>query len=68
MLAPIRGYLSPKDPASSPLLCSTKEHYFSRLSVDVYPGKPGFDEARWITSEDVNIEHLLDVFTTTDAT
>jgi len=68
MLAPIRDYLSPKDPMSSPLLCSTKEHYFGRLSVDVYPGRPGFEEARWITSEDVNIEYLLDVFTTTDAT
>ena len=68
MLAPIRDYLSPKDPVSAPLLCSTKERYFSRLSVDVYPGRPGFEEARWITSEDVNIEHLLDVFTTIDAT
>jgi hypothetical protein len=31
------------------------------------PGKPGFEEARWITTEDVNVEHLLDVFTTIDA-
>ena len=68
MLAPLRDYLSPKDPASAPLLCLTKERYFSRLSVDIYPGKPGFEEARWITSEDVNVEHLLDIFTTTDAT
>ena len=68
MLAPLRHYLSPKDPSSAPLLCSTKGHYFSRLSVDVYPGKPGFEEARWITSEDVNVEHLLDIFTTVDAT
>jgi tetratricopeptide (TPR) repeat protein len=68
MLAPIRGYLSPKDPASAPLLCSTEERYFTRLSVDVHPGRPGFEEARWITSEDVNVEHLLDVFTTIDAT
>ena len=67
MLAPIRDYLSPKDPMSAPLLHSTKERYFSRLSVDVEPGKPGFEEAKWITSEDVNIEHLLDVFTTIDA-
>ena len=68
MLAPIRDYLSPKDPASAPLLCSTKERYFTRLSVHVEPGKPGFEEVRWITSEDVNFEHLLDVFTTIDAT
>ena len=68
MLAPIRDYLSPKDPMSAPLLCSTKDHYFSRLSVDVMPDSPGFEEARWITSEDVNVEYLLDVFTTVDVT
>jgi len=68
MLAPLRDYLSPKDPMSAPLLCSTKDRYFSRLSVDVHPGKPSFEEARWITSEDVNVEHLLDIFTTTDTT
>ena len=68
MLAPLRDYLSPKDPASDPLLCSTRDRYFSRLSIDVSPGKPGFEEARWITSEDANVEHLLDAFMTTDAT
>jgi len=68
MLAPIRDHLSPKDPASSPLLCSTKDRYFSRLSVRIQPGKPGFEEARWIVSEDENVEHLLDVFATIDAT
>jgi len=68
MLAPIRDHLSPKDPASSPLLCSTKDRYFSRLSVHIEPGKPGFEEGRWIVSEDGNVEHLLDVFTTIDAT
>jgi len=67
MLAPLRHYLSPKDPMSAPLLCSTKGHYFDRLSVSVGPGKPGFEEAKWITSEDVNVEHLLDIFTTVDA-
>ena len=68
MLAPIHDYLSPKDPGSAPLLCSTKERYFSRISVPLRPGKPDFEETRWIVSEDVNVEHLLDVFTATDAT
>ena len=60
MLAPIRDYFGPQDPQSSPLLCATRDRYFSRLSVDVDPGIPGFGEARWIVSEDVNVEHLLD--------
>ena len=67
MLAPIRDYLTPADPRSSPLLCATKDHYFTRLSVDIYPEMPGFGETRWIVSEDVNVEHLLDVFTSIDA-
>ena len=67
MLAPLQDYLYPKDPKSSPLLCTTKECYFSRLSVDVDPDYPTFEEAKWIISEDVNVEHLLDVFTSTDA-
>ena len=58
MFAPLRGYLSPKDPMSSPLLCTTMERYFSRMS--------NFGETRWVTSEEANIEHLLDVFTTID--
>ena len=66
MLAPLRDYLCPKDPMSSPLLCVTKEQYFSRLSVYVSPGAPGFEEAQWITLEDVNVEHLLDTFTSID--
>ena len=67
MLAPLRDYLCLKDPASSPLLGATKDHYFSRLSVDVDPVTPGFEDARWITLEDANVEHLLDVFTSIDA-
>jgi tetratricopeptide (TPR) repeat protein len=66
MLAPIRDYLGPQDPQSSPLLCATRDHYFTRLSVDVNPDLPGFEETRWIVSEDVNVEHLLDVFTSVD--
>ena len=68
LLAPIRDYLRPQDPLSSPLLCATRDRYFNRLSVRLDPGKPGFDEARWIVSEDVNLEYLLDVFTSIDRT
>ena len=67
MLAPIRDYLYPQDPESSPLLCATKVHYFTRLSVDPDPGEPGLRETRWIVSEDINVEHLLDVFTSIHA-
>ena len=67
MLAPLRDHLRPKDPASSTLLNATKENYFMRLSYDILPGKPGYEEARWITTEDINVEHLLDIFTTIDA-
>ena len=66
MLAPLRDHLRPKNPMASPLLRRAKEHYFRRLSVELDPDEPGFDEARWITSEDVNVEHLLDVFTSID--
>jgi tetratricopeptide (TPR) repeat protein len=67
MLAPLRDHLCPKDLMSSPLLRTIREHYFRRLSIEIYPGKPGYDEAEWITSEDVNVEHLLNIFTSIDA-
>ena len=67
MLAPLRDHLCPKDLALSPLLQTTKDHYFKRLSVYASPRLPGFEEAQWITSEDVNAEHLLDIFTSIDA-
>jgi tetratricopeptide (TPR) repeat protein len=63
MLAPIREYLSHQDPRSSPLLCIARDHYFARLSVDADPDNPGRGEGRWVVSEGVNIEHLLDVYT-----
>jgi tetratricopeptide (TPR) repeat protein len=63
MLAPLRDYLCPEDPTSSPLLHATKECYRKRLSIEVNPGQPGYHETRWITAEDVNVEHLLDAFT-----
>lgn len=65
MLSPLRDYLRPSDPKSSSL-CAIKERYFSRLSVELDPNRPSFGDTRWITSEDVNIEHLLDIFTTID--
>jgi hypothetical protein len=44
-----------------------KETYFNWLSACLDPCEPSFEEARWIISEDVNAEHLLDVFTSNDA-
>ena len=66
MLAPLRDYFCPQDPTASPLLCATKDHYSHRLSVDIFPDKPGYQEAQWIASEDTNVEHLLNVFISTD--
>jgi len=67
MLAPLRDYFFPKNPKSSPLLRAIKKRYFHRLSASLVPESPGFGETRWITSEDVNVEHLLDTFTSIDA-
>jgi tetratricopeptide (TPR) repeat protein len=66
MLPPIRDHLGPQDPRSSPLLCATRDHYFSKLSVDAHPDSPGHGGGRWVVSEDINIEHLLNVFTSID--
>ena len=67
MLAPLREYLRPNDPNTSPLLCTTKEQYFTRMSIDLDPNRPGFEGARWIVLEDVNVEYLLNIFTSIDA-
>ena len=66
MLVPLWDYFYPKDPASSPLLNTVKERYFARLSTDIDPDRPDYDGSRWITSEDANVEHLLEVFTSLD--
>jgi len=66
MLAPLRDYLSPKDPELCSLLLTTKECYFTRMSVFIDPKKPDFVEGRWIILEDVNVEHLLNIFTMID--
>ena len=68
MLAPLRDYLGPRDPGTSPLLCAAKDCYFSRLRLlgDLEPDQPGFEESRWIRSEDANVEHLLNIFTSFD--
>ena len=66
MLAPLQDYLSPKDLRLSPLCCKIKECYFHRLQVHIDPHKLNFNESKWIASEDVNVEHLLNVFTSID--
>ena len=66
MLAPIRDHLFPQDPESSLLLCATKDDYFTRLLGLLVLDTPRFAEAQWIMSEDVNVEHLLDIFASID--
>ena len=66
MLVPLQDYLCPKDPLSSPLLRMVKQSYFTRLSAKPDPLAPGTKETRWITSEDTNVEHLLNFLTSID--
>lgn len=68
MLAPIREYLKPQDPQSSPLLCAVRDSYFSRLPTGACPRAPGFGQAQWVLLEDVNVEYLLDVFISVNTT
>ena len=65
MLAPIRDHFCPRDPRTSPLFSIIKDRYSARLRLlgDLEPDQLGFGESRWIKSEDPNIEHLLNVFT-----
>ena len=67
MLAPLRDYIHPKDPMSSPLLYIIKERYCTRLLMNPDPEDPDFGDTRWIMSEDVNVEHLLGIFAFIDA-
>lgn len=66
MLASLRDHLSPKDPVLSPLLCVTKHSRFTRSSAAIDPNGLGFRGTQWISSEDVNVEHMLDVSTVID--
>jgi tetratricopeptide (TPR) repeat protein len=66
MLAPLRDHLYPKDPKASTLLSAIKDLYLTRLWVYVDPDDPKFGDTRWIISEDVNVEHLLNVFVSAD--
>ena len=63
MLAPLRDYFLPKNLESASLVCAIRS-YSTRTLAKVDPCDPTFGETRWIVSEDINVEHLLDVFTT----
>ena len=67
MLMPLRDYNRPKDPLSSPLLLTTKERYFTRMSIPLDTGAPRTKETQWITLEDLNVEHLLNVLSSINA-
>jgi tetratricopeptide (TPR) repeat protein len=67
MLAPLRDHFRLNDPKSSSLLRTTKERYFTWMSVQIeYFIQDSFESSKWITMEDANVEHLLNVFTSID--
>lgn len=53
MLAPLRGYPSPKYPTLSSLLCVAKDYYFTHMTVKFGSNEPDFEEMLWITSKDI---------------
>jgi len=69
MEEPLRRYFYPQNPKFAPFLTEIKNEYFGLLLANdiAGPGEPGFEAAKWIIPVDVNVEHLLDIFTKVDA-
>ena len=67
MLAQLRDYFYPNGLNLPLFLHTTERCYFSRLSVGTGPNETGFKKTQSITSEDVNVEHLLDFFPCADS-
>ena len=63
MLAPIRLHMS-ADEDCSVLLSDLQAYYYAELdtSSELSPGDEGFEQTRWICSEDDNVERLINHF------